>query len=109
MAWIVGWQDKSASQGMINLDLRTIIGRIEKIAWALMLVALPLTSFPYFPRAIGGEALVRPVSLYPLLLLIPISILPKLFRKPLPKSIFDSITICIYCNILFSYFPFPRG
>jgi len=51
---------------------------IEKAAWALMLFALPLTSFPYFPRAIGGEALVRPLSLYPLIVLLPFSVLPRL-------------------------------
>ncbi len=59
---------------------------IEKAAWALMLFALPLTSFPYFPRAIGGEALVRPLSLYPLIILLPFSVLPRLMRKRLPKN-----------------------
>lgn len=60
---------------------------IEKAAWAVMLVSLPLTSFPYFPKAMGGEALVRPLALYPLLVLVPISILPRLFIKPLPKNL----------------------
>jgi hypothetical protein len=46
-----------------------------------------VTSFPFFPRAIGGEALVRPLSLYPLILLLPIAILPRLIFRPLPKNI----------------------
>lgn len=72
----------------MRLDQLNHIGkRIEKVAWAGMLVALPVTSFPYFPRAIGGEALVRPLSLYPLLVLIPFSVMPRLFRKPLPKNL----------------------
>jgi hypothetical protein len=52
-----------------------------------MLVALPVTSFPYFPNAIGGEALVRPLSLYPLIFLFPFAILPRLVRKSLPKNL----------------------
>jgi hypothetical protein len=58
-----------------------------RTAWATLLVALPVTSFPYFPRAIGGEALVRPLSLYPLMFLFPIVILPRLIRRPLPKNL----------------------
>jgi len=65
---------------------RSAYERSYRIAWAALLVALPVTSFPYFPRAIGGEALVRPLSLYPLLLLFPIVILPRLIRRPLPKN-----------------------
>lgn len=68
-------------------QFRSVGKRIERVAWAGLLVALPVTSFPYFPRAIGGEALVRPLSLYPLLILIPFSVLPRLFRKPLPKNL----------------------
>jgi O-antigen ligase len=55
--------------------------------WALFLVTLPVTSFPYLPPAIGGDALVRPLSLYPLALLIPLAILPRLWRERLPKTI----------------------
>ncbi len=60
---------------------------VYRAAWAALLIALPVTSFPYFPRAIGGEALVRPLSLYPLMLLFPIVILPRLIRRPLPKNL----------------------
>ncbi len=66
---------------------RTAYNLVYRVAWAALLIALPVTSFPYFPRAIGGEALVRPLSLYPLLFLLPIVILPRLIRRPLPKNL----------------------
>lgn len=59
----------------------------KKILWAAFLLALPVTSFPYFPPTIGGDALVRPLSLYPLILLIPLFILPRLLGKSLPKTL----------------------
>ena len=68
---------------------------VERAAWALMLFALPLTSFPYFPRAIGGEALVRPLSLYPLIFLIPFAVVPRLVRKPLPKNFLALLTFVL--------------
>jgi hypothetical protein len=60
---------------------------VYRAAWAALLVALPVTSFPYFPRAIGGEALVRPLSLYPVLFLFPLVIIPRLILRPLPKNL----------------------
>jgi len=60
---------------------------MEKAAWWAMLAALPVTSFPYFPKAIGGEALVRPLSLYPVLFLIPFSVIPRMIKRPIPKNI----------------------
>ncbi len=59
----------------------------QKVLWAVFLVALPVTSFPFFPQAMGGEALVRPLSLYPLILLLPLVTLPGLFRKSLPRTL----------------------
>jgi len=70
-----------------TLRWKTLAVGVERVAWALMLVALPLTSFPYFPRAIGGEALVRPLALYPLFFLLVFSVIPQLFRKTLPKNV----------------------
>jgi hypothetical protein len=81
-------------------------GFIEKAAWAAMLFALPVTSFPFFPRAIGGEALVRPLSLYPLIFLIPFSVIPRLFRKPLPKNILALLLFVLVavCSSIISLF-----
>jgi hypothetical protein len=86
---------------------RPVIYRvIERITWwafLLFMFFLPVTSFPYFPPVIGGGALVRPLSIYPLIVLAIFVILPRLFQvgKPgqqglprqfLPLGIFLLIT-----------------
>lgn len=60
---------------------------IIRFIWAAFLLFLPITSFPFFPPAFGGEALVRPLSLYPLLLLVILVIVPRLFSRPLPGAL----------------------
>ena len=60
---------------------------LQKIAWALFLIAMPVTSFPYLHETIGGAALVRPLSLYPLLFLLITATLPRLFSGQIPKTI----------------------
>lgn len=62
-------------------------GRIEWATWVLFLVTLPVTSFPFFPSIMGGSALVRPLSIYPLALLLVISVLPRLLKLHLPRSV----------------------
>lgn len=59
----------------------------QRTAWALFLLCLPVTSFPYFPRVFGGSALVRPLSLYPLLVLIVLLTLPRLLSQPVPRTL----------------------
>ncbi|MEW5870934.1 MAG: O-antigen ligase family protein [Chloroflexota bacterium] len=59
----------------------------QRITWAAFLLFLPITSFPFFPDAIGGEALVRPLSLYPLAILTILFVLPRLFSHPMPRSL----------------------
>ncbi len=61
--------------------------RLARILWAALLLFLPVTSFPYFPPSFGGEALVRPLSLYPLLGLVFISLLPRLFTRPISRTV----------------------
>jgi hypothetical protein len=60
---------------------------VQRAAFAALLVALPVTSFPYFPPAIGGEALVRPLSMYPLVALIFLCAIPNLFHRSVPKTV----------------------
>ncbi|MFM8319332.1 MAG: O-antigen ligase family protein [Chloroflexota bacterium] len=67
--------------------LQALLRRASYPAWALLLLALPVTSFPYFPAAMGGEALVRPLSIYPLVLLFAISFLPRLFTRPVSRTV----------------------
>lgn len=59
----------------------------QRIAWAAFLLTLPITSFPFFPPTIGGEALVRPLSIYPLIILILLVVLPRLANRPLPRTL----------------------
>jgi O-antigen ligase len=60
--------------------------KIVQILWAILLLSLPLTSFPFFPGSVGGDTLVRPFAIYPLLALLVLATLPALWKKPLPKS-----------------------
>jgi hypothetical protein len=60
---------------------------VQKLAWALFLVCVPVTSFPYFPKVFGGSALVRPLSIYPLVLLVLLVALPHMVRKPIPRTL----------------------
>jgi hypothetical protein len=72
-----------------SLNWSLIWTKFDKIGWVAFLffmAFLPITSFPFFPPAIGGGALVRPLSLYPLLVIIPLVILPRLFSIRLPRE-----------------------
>jgi O-antigen ligase len=59
----------------------------QKVFWAVFLVTLPVTSFPYFPSGVGGSTLVRPLALYPLAILIVIVVLPRLWKSTLPRTL----------------------
>lgn len=54
---------------------------IVRVLIALFLIALPITSFPYLPKVLGGGAQVRPLSIYPLLILLPLLTLPRLWHE----------------------------
>jgi hypothetical protein len=58
-----------------------------KILWALLFFTLPVTSFPYIPTELGGKTLVRPLSMYPLIALVILVTLPRLFKRPLPRTL----------------------
>ena len=60
---------------------------VQKMAWAFFLLALPVTSFPFFPPAMGGGALVRPLSIYPLIVLVGLVTLPRLLSGRLPRTV----------------------
>jgi len=67
--------------------LETGLRRASRPVWAALFLVLPVTSFPYFPDAMGGEALVRPLALYPLLVLVFISFLPRLWTRPVSRTV----------------------
>jgi O-antigen ligase len=78
---------------------------LSRIAWVLFLVTLPVTSFPFFPGNVGGGTLVRPLSLYPLLVLLILIVIPRFFTKPLPKSflsLFPFVIVAIASSLLAS-------
>ncbi|MBC8507441.1 MAG: O-antigen ligase family protein [Anaerolineales bacterium] len=60
----------------------------QKIVWAIFLISLPVTSFPFFPGGVGGRTEVRPLSLYPLVILVILVTIPRLLSKPIPKTAF---------------------
>jgi O-antigen ligase len=70
-----------------SMPWRSAMAAIRKVAWVLFLVCLPITSFPYFPAGIGGGTLVRPLSIYPMLVLLLIVVIPDLITKPVPKTL----------------------
>lgn len=67
--------------------LQILVSSTQKFSWVLFLLFLPVTSFPFFPSVMGGRALVRPLSIYPLLLLLALVTIPRLFRKPVPRTL----------------------
>jgi len=62
-------------------------GKIQKILWGFLLVTLPVTSFPFFLGFMGDGVLVRPLSLYPLILLMLMVTLPRLLTRDLPRTL----------------------
>lgn len=70
----------------MNSPFRPNLAFFERLALGLLFFTLPVTSFPFFPPTLGGNALVRPLSIYPLLALIAIGVLPTLWRIRLPKA-----------------------
>lgn len=73
------------------MNWRKAIAPLQNILWIVLFISLPITSFPYFPPGLGGKALVRPLALYPLLLLILLVTLPRVFKEPLPRALLASI------------------
>ena len=77
-------------------SLKYVLERVKKIAWALFLVSLPVTSFPFFPREVGGGTLVRPLAVYPLVVLILLITLPRMLTKRLPKTLLSFLPfVCV--------------
>lgn len=69
------------------MNLGSVFGGLRQMAWVLFWLCLPITSFRYFPSGLGGGTLVRPLSLYPLLILLLLATLPRLWHRSLPKTV----------------------
>jgi O-Antigen ligase len=81
------------------MNLSTIKKFAVKICWALLFLALPVTSFPYFPGEIGGKTLVRPLALYPLVILVCLVTIPRMLKRPLPKTFLPLLAFIIVATI----------
>jgi O-antigen ligase len=64
---------------------------LSRVLWALVLVTLPITSFRYVPF-MGSGTYVRPLALYPLVLLLPV-LAVRLWRKEIPRPWPGTLTI----------------
>lgn len=62
------------------------VAQVRKALIIFFFISLPVTSFPYFPPSFGGNtAVVRPLLVYPLLGLVLILTIPRLFTQKLPQ------------------------
>ena len=83
----------------VQFNWGRFLNQLQQIAWALFLITLPVTSFPYLPQVIGGTALVRPLSIYPLLVLLIIATLPRLITGAVPRTIFTFLPFILIALI----------
>ena len=86
--------------------MREAWARLRWGLWVLLLVGLPISSFRYFPRAIGGGAQVRPLALYPLIALAIAATLPALLRRRLPGSAGWLGLFVLVALLASAFFPF---
>lgn len=84
---------------------RQLSGLLARLAWIIFLISLPVTSFPFFPFEVGGSTLVRPLSIYPMMVLSILVILPRLFTSPLPRtllSLFPFLLVALAATLIAS-------
>lgn len=86
---------RDKTQGAVTLLESPLWRRLTRIAWGTFFFTLPVTSFPYLPEELGGRTLVRPLMIYPLLALLPLAILPRLFRKSLPRTLLPLLAFVV--------------
>ncbi len=90
------------------MQLQIMVNRLTSVIWAIFLVTLPVSSFPYFPRFFGQSALVRPLVLYPLVLLVLIALIPMMFTKRLPRTFLPFLIFILVASIS-TVLSFIRG
>ena len=93
---------------MNRARLKSVLNSVRNLVWVLFLVTLPFTSFPYLPKAMGGGVLVRPLSIYPLMILILLVTIPRLWRRPVPKTVLAFLPF-IFVAIISGLFSLNRG
>lgn len=82
---------------MINSKIS--IEKILRFLWAAALLAIPVTSFRWFPFLSEGRTLVRPLAMYPLGFLLPI-LLFQAWRKKISLN-FSGMFVALGMFVLF--------
>ena len=70
----------SAIKGYLKNFVTPMHRNLIWVAWGLLLLTLPITSLPFLENLVGG-ATVYPAAAIPLLVLVPLWLLPYIFRR----------------------------
>lgn len=92
----------------MQTKLSRVLQLVRRICWAAFLISLPVTSFPFFPEEFGGKALVRPLALYPLVVLLILVTIPSILRRPLPKAFLPLLVFALFF-VISSLFALASG
>lgn len=82
------------------------VANLPRLLWALAMLALPVTSFRWFP-GLGEGTLVRPLALYPLALLLPL-LLILAWRKKIQLT-WAGAFVALGVFVLFAFFSAAIG
>ena len=69
------------------------LATLQRFLWALFFLTLPITSFPFFPSGLGGKTLVRPLAIYPMIVILALVTIPRLLKRPLPRTILPLLAL----------------
>lgn len=83
---------------MSSVTLRRALDLGLQVSWVLLLVTLPITNFPFFPPVMGGEALVRPFALYPLMVLLVLAVITQTFKHKLPRTLLPLLAFALFAT-----------
>ena len=90
---------------MKRVSISSITNFLTNASWKIFLLCLPVLSFPFFPPAIGGSVVVRPLIIYPLLVLLMVATIPQLISERIPRTILNLLPFIIAAVVssIFSY------
>ena len=84
---------------MNKISAKSLLDFMTKASWILFFLGLPVLSFPFFPPAIGGSAIVRPLIIYPLIVLIFIATIPRMIAGRIPRTVLNLLPFIIVALI----------
>lgn len=90
---------------MTQVNWKDITAKVARLAWVLFFISLPVTSFPLFPADLGGRTLVRPLAIYPLVILLILLIIPRLIKRPMPNTYLPllAFTLAALLSTIFAF------